>query len=209
MTHEVRRLAIEPFFTTKRVGEGTGLGLSQTYGFVKQSDGAMRVESEPGRGTQVELFLPRASECVVQKEEFGVLETAASRAHQGKLLLVEDEPEVLQIAACILEELGYQVIPADNGPAALAALETHPDVELVLTDISMPGPMNGVLFADLAVRRNPGLPVIFVSGFSDLSLLPPGARFIQKPYRLTTLVHQLNACLEPRQTQREPLPGAA
>ncbi len=196
MSDEVRSRAFEPFFTTRSVGKGSGLGLSQTYGFVHQSGGAMRIESQVGAGTLVEMALPRApgppssmSDTTPIQSEF--------RSTGETLLVVEDEPAVLEIAAVSLRESGFAVVSASDAASALAALAVTPDVALVFTDIVMPG-QSGIALANEIWKIKPGMPVVFASGYSEETLtreLPPGAKFVKKPYKISHVVDLIRASL--------------
>ena len=200
MSDVVRRRALEPFFTTRPIGQGTGLGLSQTYGFVRQSGGAMRIESRAGHGTVVEMLLPRALAAqslppLDLKPDIAV----AARPMPGleTLLVVEDEPEVLEIAASSLRANGFEVICAPNAALALAALKANPLISLIFTDTVMPG-INGAALAEEARRPRPGSPVVFASGYSDetiTSQLPKGAMFLQKPYRIASVTKLIHSAL--------------
>src|SRR5262249_54772935 len=135
----------DPFFTTKEVGKGTGLGLSQVYGFANQSAGAINVQSEVGRGTTITLYLPRSQVVVVQgPQPTGPESTPRS---EGTVLVVEDNPEVGEITATLLEQIGYRVLRADNAVQALAQLEAGNAVDLLFSDIVMPNGMNGIHLA--------------------------------------------------------------
>ena len=209
MSDEVRRRALEPFFTTKPIGQGTGLGLSQTYGFVRQSGGAMRIDSRPGRGTTVAMLLPRAmlpafgvvSHSPVPGLKSGASNLAAAVQSLETLLVVEDEPEVLEIVGASLRASGYEVICAADATIALAALKTNPLISLIFTDIVMPG-INGVALAEEARRLRPGIPVVFASGYSDETItdqLPKGAVFLQKPYRMASVTKLIHTALAEKQ----------
>ena len=197
MSEEVRRRALEPFFTTKAVGKGSGLGLSQTYGFVCQSDGAMRIDSRPGRGTSVEILLPRTARA--GSVSVGAASLGGRTATNGgeTLLVVEDEPAVLEIATSCLRESGFEVISAIDGPSALTALADAPQVALVFTDIVMPG-QSGVALAGEIWKMRPGMPVVFASGYSEETIgkqLPFGAKFIKKPYKVSAVTALIRASL--------------
>ncbi len=199
MSEEVRRRALEPFFTTKPVGKGTGLGLSQTYGFVRQSGGAMRIDSRPGRGTVVEMLLPRAVAMhgVLPLSLADGASQAGARPSLETLLVVEDEPELLEIVSSSLSDSGYEVISAPDATHALAALKANPLISLIFTDIVMPG-INGVALAEEARRMRPGIPVVYASGYSDETIteqLPKGAVFLQKPYRIATVTKLIQTAL--------------
>ena len=182
-TEHIPRL-FEPFFTTKGPGIGTGLGLSMVYGFVKQSGGHIRVLSEVGRGTSVKLYFP---------ETTGVPAVATpapdeDRRGQGEVvLLVEDEPLVRAMAARLLRRLGYAVIEAKDGPSAIALVKPETQIDLLLTDVMLPGTLTGPRLADELRRQRPGLPVLFASGYSpEIISLGTSARapvpFLAKPY---------------------------
>jgi PAS domain S-box-containing protein len=199
MTREVAAQAFEPFFTTKDIGHGTGLGLSQVYGFVRQSGGHVRIYSEPGHGTTVKIYLPRLlAEAAAEPPR--PIATAAGPA--STILLVEDDEDVRAHSAEILAELGYRVLEAANGRAALALLERHGEIGLLFTDIGLPGGMNGRQLADEARRRRPDLPVLLATGYASSALLPtagldPGVPLITKPFGFATLAARLQALLPP------------
>jgi CheY-like chemotaxis protein len=200
MTPEVAAKAFDPFFTTKKVGQGTGLGLSQVYGFVKQSDGHIKIYSEIGQGTTVKLYLPRhfGPESVPDKGDGrGRLVPARDRE---LILVVEDEERVRALAVDALHEIGYTTIAADSGKAALELLEAHPDVVLLFTDIVMPE-MNGRRLADLAVELRPALKVLYTTGFTRNAvvhngILDPGVRFIAKPFTLEMLAQKVREAID-------------
>ena len=192
MPPDVIARAIDPFFTTKPAGQGTGLGLSQVHGFIKQSGGHIAIYSEPGHGTTVKLYLPR---------HFGPDEGAARRTirgsdvllseHHETVLLVEDDADVRRLTIDMLQELGYATLEADNADRALAQLDAHPDIALMVTDVVMPG-MNGRLLANEVRKRRPGLPVLFTTGYTRNAIvhhgvLDPDVHVIIKPYTLETL----------------------
>ncbi|MEO8059181.1 MAG: ATP-binding protein [Burkholderiales bacterium] len=178
----------EPFFTTKEVGKGTGLGLSMVYGFVKQSGGHISIYSEPGHGSTVKLYLPRApaSESAVFAE--AGQGSAMPLGGTGTILLVEDDEAVRQYALVQLRAFGYTVVEAANGPSAMAILQQRVDVDLLFTDVVMPGGMNGRALADAARALRPGLRVLYTSGYTENAIvhhgrLDEGARLLSKPYR--------------------------
>ena len=203
MSEDVCKRALEPFFTTRPIGKGTGLGLSQTYGFVRQSGGAMRIESRPGIGTLVELLLPRAlaaNPAIPSSLQPAAAVSAGAHAALETLLVVEDEPELLEVASASLRANGYAVVCAADGYAALAALRSDPRIALIFTDIVMPG-INGVTLAEEAQRIRPGIPVLFASGYSDETIteqLPKGAVFLQKPYRIASVSSLIGTALAAR-----------
>jgi signal transduction histidine kinase len=188
----------EPFFTTKEPGKGTGLGLAMVYGFVKQSGGHVAVYSEPGQGTTVKLYLPRSS------TGSGAADAAAAAAvpvgGSETILLVEDDEAVRQFAAAQLVSFGYRVIEAADGPAALAIVEARDDIDLLFTDVVMPGGMNGRRLAEAVQRLRPGLPVLYTSGYTENAIvhqgrLDSGALLLTKPYLRSELDRMVRAAL--------------
>jgi len=195
MSDDVRARAFEPFFTTKEVGKGTGLGLSQVYGFVTQSGGVVQLDTEPNTGTRVHLLLPAIGSDDEPGEEDENL-TQPARSTLGVVLIVEDEPDVLDIAEQIFESLGYDVFSAPNAAAALTVLRDEETVDVLFSDIVMPGGMNGVELALEARRMRPELKILLASGYpmsalSDKDLAD--VSFISKPYRWTELDEKLRA----------------
>lgn len=191
----------EPFFTTKPPGKGTGLGLPMVYGFVKQSNGHVKIYSEVGVGTVVKLYLPRI--LLPGDAQVGSDSEVPGTGGTEIILLVEDDDMVRQYAEAQLRILGYQVITADNGSNAMAMLAEHPEVQLLFTDVVMPGGMNGRQLADAAKARNPLLKVIFTSGYTDDALihhgrLDPGAVLLNKPYSRADLARKLREVLDER-----------
>jgi signal transduction histidine kinase/ActR/RegA family two-component response regulator len=176
----------EPFFTTKETGKGTGLGLAMVYGFVKQSAGHVAIYSEPGQGTTVKIFLPRAA-VAGEAPVVPAAEQPIGGGHES-ILLVEDDDGVRRQAHAQLRSLGYRVIEATDAPSALALIEQHEDLDLLFTDVVMPGGMNGRALADAAHLLRPGLRVLFTSGYTESAIvhhgrLDPGALLLSKPYR--------------------------
>ena len=198
MAPEVLARAFEPFFTTKPVGEGSGLGLSMVYGFARQSGGFAIIESEPRRGTTVRLYLPRV-EAEAPDPELEP-ETEAPRATGESLLVIEDDPEVLDLAVIMLESLGYEVVSAQDGAQALAVLEATPRIDLVLSDVMLPGGLLGPEVIQRARQARPNLRVLFMSGYADAEarssgLLAEGATVLSKPFRRHELARQLRVAL--------------
>src|SRR5262245_54580832 len=186
----------EPFFTTKEVGKGTGLGLSQVYGFAKQSGGTATVTSTVGRGTVITLYLPRTQELPAGASAQAEPEAAAPRA--GTALLVEDNPEVAEVAAAYFQQLGYLVKQAANAGEALELLGSDSNIDLVFSDILMPGGMNGLELGHAIRRLYPAMPVLLVTGYSDSvrDAVQQGFVVLQKPFDLAGLEQKL------RETQR-------
>jgi signal transduction histidine kinase len=192
MTPEVMTKAFEPFFTTKPIGQGTGLGLSMIYGSVKQSSGQVRIESEVGRGTTVCLYLPRHEGDADEENPLSGL-TQAPRAEQGEtVLVVDDEPTVRMLVTEVLDDLGYTAIEAADSIAGLQVLQSDVRVDLLITDVGLPGGMNGRQMADVARERRPGLKVLFITGYAETSVLgngrlAPGMAVLTKPFVIETL----------------------
>ena len=200
MDETTRLRAFEPFFTTKPTGHGTGLGLSQLYGFVRQSGGVVRLNSAAGRGTTVHLYLPR-HEPVRAGEGQAAPGAEPERAGTGEVvLLVDDEPAVRAVAAERLRELGYSVLEAGEGATALQLLRTSGRVDVLVTDVGLPGGMNGRQVADAARERRPDLPVLFITGYAGSALdsrLAPGMELIGKPFALDALAARVRTMLKP------------
>jgi signal transduction histidine kinase len=187
MAAEVRARAFEPFFTTKEVGLGSGLGLSQVYGFAKQSGGAALIDSEIGKGTTITLHLRRAATAPVVRKTAVAGEVPATVS--ARILLVEDDREVENVAAELLHDIGCQVVQAHDGESALAVLERDPEIELVISDIAMPGGMSGLQLARIVRERHPSVPILLATGYSQYAaqVVNEGFTLIEKPYRTNAL----------------------
>jgi CheY-like chemotaxis protein len=200
---EIRDRVFEPFFTTKPAGHGTGLGLSIIYGFVKQSGGHIRLESEVGRGTSFSIYLPRATALETEPNVRAVAPEGIPRARDGEVVLaVEDDETVRQIAVDALKDLGYAVHEAPNGPTALDLLRDQPRIDLLFTDFAMPGGINGRDLAAQVSSQRPGIKVLLTSAYTD-RLYAEGApplpmRFLSKPYREGELALAVRAALDDR-----------
>jgi CheY-like chemotaxis protein len=196
MSEEIRSKVFEPFFTTKEVGKGSGLGLSQVLGFAKQSGGGVCIESTLGRGTSVYIYVPRAqaqhNERVLEPAPIG--EIAAVRG--SIILLIDDDNAVREVTRAMLQELGYRVLEAGSGGAALDLLDREAQVDLIVVDFAMPG-MNGADVARRASIRRPGLPVLFVTGFADRSALAgiSEAHIVSKPFSEDELARKVRFAL--------------
>jgi signal transduction histidine kinase len=192
MTPEVIARAFDPFFTTKPIGQGTGLGLSMVYGFVRQSGGQVRIYSEVGCGTTMCLYLPRHYGSASEIPTITAT-TAAAHAPTGKtVLIVDDEPSVRMLVTDVLEELGYASIEAPDGPTALRILESEATVDLLISDVGLPGGINGRQLADAARVTRPELKVLFITGYAKNAIigsgqLAPGMRVLTKPFVVETL----------------------
>nr|WP_210313222.1 ATP-binding protein [Rhodopseudomonas rhenobacensis] len=200
MAPEVMARAFDPFFTTKEVGRGTGLGLSQVYGFIKQSSGHVKIYSEPGQGTTVKIYLPRMFNGGDDPPSRAVADAGAAGTFGELILVVEDEPAMRQFSLEALGTLGYRVIEADGAQAALALLDAHPDIALLFTDIIMPD-RNGRQLADEACRRRPELKVLYTTGYTRNAVVhngvvDPGVQLIGKPFTLDQLAEKIREVLE-------------
>ncbi|MBR0818582.1 ATP-binding protein [Bradyrhizobium liaoningense] len=197
MTAEVASRAFEPFFTTKEVGKGTGLGLSMVYGFVRQSGGVVQMQSEPGQGSVVRLFFPRLA--TPPNEHPSPAERIVAPSGSETILVVEDDDMVRAYVENELKTLGYRVITASNGPAALALLRCPGDIDLLFTDVVMPGGMFGQELARQATGLRPGLKVLFTSGYTQNPVKTPDgvddARILTKPFRRQDLAAMLRSAL--------------
>ncbi len=200
MPPEVVARVFEPFFTTKPTGEGTGLGLSMLYGFVKQSGGHVRAYSELGRGTTMRLYLPRHRSG--KEESTAPPVPAKPGAASGTVLLVEDEAAIRAMAAEMLAELGCRVLEAADGPAGLRILEGGARIDLLVTDVGLPGGLNGRQLADAARERRPALPVLFITGYAhnaavgNGAALDPGMEMMTKPFALDALATKIRGMIE-------------
>ena len=199
MSPEVLQRVVEPFFTTKEQGKGTGLGLSMVYGFVRQSGGALLIESKPGQGTVARMLFPcDAADADAAKS---VPQVQGARARGETVLVVEDQIDVGDYAQAVLEEFGYRVLRADEGRGALDILDREGSIDLLFTDLIMPGAMNGVLLAREARKRRPRIKVLLTTGYAEASIERVDARgaefeLISKPYRRTELAAKVRQVIE-------------
>jgi PAS domain S-box-containing protein len=189
MAPDVLARAFDPFFTTKGVGKGSGLGLSQVYGFVKQSGGHVILSSASGVGTTVALYLPRGR---YHEDSDHEAAPSAETAKAGeRILVVEDEPLVREVSTQILESLGYRVVAAGNATEAMAVVEGDMHFDMIVTDVGLPG-VNGVQLVEMILQRRPGLKVVFVTGYGQNAIidganLPVGAGLLNKPFNTSSL----------------------
>ena len=200
MPPEVIERAFDPFYTTKGAGRGTGLGLSQVYGFVKQSGGHVKIYSEPGQGTTVKIYLPRFMGQASSSPVRGSTEPRPAGMVNEIILVVEDEAGVRHMSVDALRELGYTVIQAENAAQALQLLDLQPSVSLLFTDIVMPD-MNGRRLADEALERRPDLKILFTTGYTRNAVihngtLDPGVAFLPKPFSLDALARKVRQVLD-------------
>ena len=198
MPEEVRRKAFEPFFTTKAVGAGTGLGLSMVYGFVKQSGGHIQIYSEPGNGTSVRIYLPHDESAPAQSAQAHDAQPPELPRGTESILLVEDDPRLRRVLSRRLRSLGYDVVEADTGAAAMAELSQRPEIALVFTDMVMPGGMTGLELAQTALAMKPEVKVLFTSGYAEPAIarlgLSAGA-WLKKPYTADELAEKIREVL--------------
>jgi CheY-like chemotaxis protein len=191
----------EPFFTTKEVGKGTGLGLSMVYGFVKQSGGHVKIYSEPGEGTTAKIYLPRLLS-PSDDEEQSAEQLAPEGTSEETILVLEDDDDVRAYSVEVLRELGYRVIEAHDGPSALRLLERQEGrVDLLFSDVVLPGGMNGANVAEEARKLRPGLKVLFTTGYARNAIvhhgrLDPGVELITKPFSYADLAARVRDMLD-------------
>ena len=197
MAPEVIEQAFEPFFTTKAEGKGTGLGLSMVYGFVKQSGGHIRLLSEVGQGTTVKLYLPRSTQT---EERLVNLEAMPVEGGSEMVLVAEDDEYVRESVVAMLSDLGYRVIKAKDAHSALAIIESGMPIDLLFTDVIMPGPLRSAELAAKARERIPGLAVLFTSGYTENAMstggrLEPNIELLPKPYTREALARKVRHVL--------------
>jgi PAS domain S-box-containing protein len=201
MPPDVVARAFDPFFTTKPIGQGTGLGLSMIYGFARQSGGHARIYSEVGQGTTMRLYLPRHRGEAVE-EETAEGRADLPRAGAGEtVLVVDDEPTVRMLVMEVLEELGYAAIEAADGASALKVLRSSARIDLLISDVGLPGGMNGRQVADAAREARPGLRVLFITGYAENAVirnghLDPGMHVLTKPFAMDALATRIKAIIE-------------
>ncbi len=201
MTADVIACAFDPFFTTKPIGQGTGLGLSMVYGFVRQSGGQAHIESEPGRGTKVSLYLPRYfGEAALFDAPAQAV--TARRGTGETVLVVDDEPSVRRLVTEVLEDLGYQALQAEDGASGLKILQSGRQVDLLITDVGLPGGMNGRQLAEAGLVALPDLKILFITGFAEGAVLgegdlKPGMHIVTKPFSLEALGQRIKEILAP------------
>ena len=212
MTDEVKARAFEPFYTTKEVGKGTGLGLSMVYGVAKQSGGLAAIESAVGKGTTVALFLPRAAQAAAPAAAAPASPSPMQERTRGagKLMLVDDDPDVRAVTVAGLIDAGFDVVEFDSGLAALARFDEHRDVQLLVTDYAMPA-MNGIELIQRLRERAPQLPAIVITGYANpvaALVVPDDLTVLRKPYRVTELVACVMAALAAQEGARKVVPLA-
>ncbi len=206
MSEEIRRKIFTPFFTTKEAGKGSGLGLAMVYGFIQQCGGDIQVISQPGSGTEFRLYFPRSDSALDRQTSVSISKKSNQSIPEGRgtILVVDDEPELLTLAVMHLRSLGYQTLEANNGVQALAILKTSTEIDLLFSDIVMPGGINGIQLAQHAVRLRPGIKILLTSGHAgnavDLnSMVYIDAKLLPKPYTKRQLGQNLSSLLSGRQ----------
>jgi CheY-like chemotaxis protein len=202
MPPDVLERCFDPFFTTKEVGKGSGLGLSMVYGFVRQSGGYVRIDSSPGRGTVVHIYLPRSDEETQDRKERGT-QSLVPRGSGETVLVVEDNLDMRLLSVSALKDLGYRPVEAASGRDALGLLERDPSVQLLFSDVLLPGGMTGFELARQAVERWPELKILFTSGYTEKAVLPDdvaerGWQLVPKPYRWADLGRKIAEILAER-----------
>jgi len=200
MPPEIVTRVFEPFFTTKGIGEGTGLGLSQVYGFIKQSGGHVKIYSEVGEGTTIKVYLPRLLNPVEEAGKAEAQQVAPAGHARECILVVEDEPGVRALSVETLRDLGYTVLEASDGPSALAVLRRETAVALLFTDVGLPNGMTGRQLADAARELRPDLKILFTTGYARNAIvhdgrLDPGIELIGKPFSAVDLGFKIRAIL--------------
>jgi CheY-like chemotaxis protein len=196
MPPDVVERAFDPFYTTKPMGHGTGLGLSMTYGFVNQSGGQVRIHSRVGEGTTMRIYLPRhTGEEDVNGSPARLAE--APRAQAGEtVLIVDDDPDIRMLVATVLEELGYAAVEAGDGKSGLKVLQSNTRIDLLITDVGLPGDMNGRQVADVARASRPNLKVLFITGYAENAVmrsgyLEPWMQIMIKPFTMEALATRI------------------
>ena len=201
MSPEVIAKAFDPFFTTKPIGEGTGLGLSMIYGFARQSGGQIRIYSEIGEGTTMCLYLPRHADEAPVDEEVEPPATLQTVGEGEVVLVIDDDPTIRMLVAEVLADAGYSVIEAPDGPAGLKVLESNARIDLLITDVGLPGGMNGRQVADAARVHRPGLKVLFITGYAENAVISKGRMengmfVITKPFQMDMLARRIKEIVE-------------
>jgi CheY-like chemotaxis protein len=195
MPAAVRARAFDPFFTTKPIGQGTGLGLSMIYGFARQSEGHVRIYSEVDAGTTVKLYLPRYRGAAEEAVSAAVAAAAATAQAGETVLVIEDEDSVRELVVEVLHDLGYRALEAGDGPSGLKILQSGEHIDLLVSDIGLPG-MNGRQVADAAREGRPDLKVLFITGYAENAaiahgFLAPGMEMVTKPFAVDALAARI------------------
>jgi signal transduction histidine kinase/CheY-like chemotaxis protein len=202
MTPAILERAFDPFFTTKPLGQGTGLGLSMVHGFVQQSGGQVSLRSEDGQGTVATIYLPRHLEATDQVAQAQIVAVSGPRASPANavVLLVEDEPDIRMVVVDLLEDTGYTVLTAGDGASGLRIIDSEVQIDLLVSDVGLPGSINGRQLADAARQRRPGLKVLFITGYAEASTvgsgsLEDGIQVLTKPFTLTAFASKVQGMI--------------
>ena len=200
MSPEVVARAFDPFFTTKPLGEGTGLGLSMVYGFARQSGGQVRIYTEIGQGTTMCLYLPRDRAGPEPELPQAVSGRTGAQGAGEVVLVIDDEPTIRMLIAEVLDGMGYASIEAGDGPTGLKVLQSRARIDLLITDVGLPGGINGRQVADAARVARPGLKVLFITGYAENAVignghLEPGMQVLTKPFAMDTLAKRIKTLI--------------
>ena len=203
MSREIAAKAFDPFFTTKPLGEGTGLGLSMIYGFARQSGGQVRIYSEEGQGTTVCIYLPRIAESATVENDMESTPPVEAVGDGEVVLLIDDEPIIRMLIAEVLGEAGYAVIEASDGQTGLSVLDSKAKVDLLVTDVGLPGGMNGRQVADAARAKRPDLKVLFITGYAENAVIGSGRLdkdmfVLSKPFQMDVLASRVQDIIRKR-----------
>lgn len=203
MPPDVLARVFDPFYTTKPLGKGTGLGLSMIYGFAKQSGGQVRLYSEVGAGTTAKVYLPRHHGSAEAADEAAPREPPPRSGRGETVLVVDDEPTIRMLIADTLGELGYQAIEVADATSGLKVLESDAEIDLLITDVGLPGGMNGKQMADIARTKRPGLKILFITGYAENAAvsnghLDPGMHVMSKPFPMEKLANRIRTIIEGR-----------
>jgi CheY-like chemotaxis protein len=201
MSKETIGRIFEPFFTTKPLGQGTGLGLSMIYGFVRQSNGQIRVYSELGHGTTMCLYFPRYYGEAINNENAEEGMAGFDTGYGESVLVIDDEPTVRLLLVDTLQDAGYRVLEAGDGPSGLKILQSETRIDLLLTDVGLPGGMNGRQVADAARALRPNLKVLFITGYAENAVLgnghlDPGMQVVTKPFAMDALANRIRDMID-------------
>ena len=201
MTPEIASRAFDPFFTTKPLGEGTGLGLSMIYGFARQSGGQVRIYSEVGKGTTMCIYLPRHDDDPDANDAANFTKAIQATGDGEVVLVIDDEPTIRMLVAEVLSDAGYSAIEASDGPAGLRILQSTAKINLLITDVGLPGGMNGRQVADAARAVRPHLQVLFITGYAENAALgngqlEKGMHVMVKPFEMERLAQKIREMIK-------------
>jgi CheY-like chemotaxis protein len=201
MTPAIIARAFDPFFTTKPIGQGSGLGLSMVYGFARQSGGQVRIYSEVGGGTMVCVYLPRHLAQESSEQEQRPPMPAPKAAAEHTVLVVEDEPVLRMLIVDVMTELGYATLEAEDSASGLKILQSAAPIDLLISDIGLPGGMNGRQMAETALRGRPDLKVLFITGYAENAVfnhghLTPGMQVLTKPFEMNVMASKVHSLIK-------------